>query len=166
MSSSELPTLQQAFTGAGGHWSDTLIWAKHQFTLGRSDYQRQYEPILYGWKEGSSHYWCGARDQGDVWMIDKPRTNALHPASKPVELVGRAVLNSSRKGGVVLDPFGGSGATLIACQKNGRRARLAELEPRYVDVTITRWEAYTGKTARLAATGQSFVERSEEVKGL
>ena len=79
MSSSELDTLQKAFRSAGGHWSTFVIWAKNTFTLGRSDYQRQYEPILYGWKEGTDHYWCGARDQGDVWFIDKPAKNDLHP---------------------------------------------------------------------------------------
>ena len=72
MSSSELHTLHRAFTEAGGHWSTFVIWAKNTFTMGRSDYQRQYEPILYGWKEGTDHFWCGARDQGDVWFIKKP----------------------------------------------------------------------------------------------
>jgi DNA modification methylase len=114
MSSSELDLLQKAFRAAGGHWSTFVIWAKNTFTLGRSDYQRQYEPILYGWKEGVDHYWCGARDQGDVWFIDKPAKNDLHPTMKPVELVERAVRNSSKSRDIVLDPFGGSGSTLIA----------------------------------------------------
>ncbi len=90
MSSSELDTLQQAFRDAGGKWSTFIIWAKNTFTLGRSDYQRQYEPILYGWREGSEHFWCGARDQGDVWFFNKPAKNDLHPTMKPVELVERA----------------------------------------------------------------------------
>jgi len=77
------------FTEAGGHWSTFLIWAKNTFTMGRADYQRQYEPILYGWKEGLDHFWCGARDQGDVWFIKKPHVNDLHPTMKPVELVER-----------------------------------------------------------------------------
>ena len=93
MSSSELHTLQKAFTDAGGKWSTFVIWAKNTFTLGRSDYQRQYEPILYGWKQGADHFWCGARDQGDVWFVDKPRVNDLHPTMKPVELVERAIRN-------------------------------------------------------------------------
>jgi hypothetical protein len=96
MSSSELDTLQRAFKAAGGKWSTFIIWAKNTFTLGRADYQRQYEPILYGWKDGSQHYWCGARDQGDVWFVDKPRVNDLHPTMKPVELVERAITNSSK----------------------------------------------------------------------
>ena len=84
MSSSELHNLQRAFTTAGGKWSTFVIWAKHTFTLGRADYQRQYEPILYGWPAGHHRYWCGARDQGDVWFIDKPARNGLHPTQKPV----------------------------------------------------------------------------------
>ena len=109
MSSSELDRLQKAFREAGGKWSTFVIWAKNTFTLGRSDYQRQYEPILYGWKDGTDHYWCGARDQGDVWFFDKPHKNDLHPTMKPVALVERAIRNSSKSRDIVLDPFGGSG---------------------------------------------------------
>jgi hypothetical protein len=105
MSSSELHTLHQAFTDAGGHWSTFLIWSKNTFTLGRSDYQRQFEVVLYGWRQGVDHFWCGARDQGDVWYVNKPRTNDLHPTMKPVELAERAVRNSSRRRDVVLDRF-------------------------------------------------------------
>ena len=89
MSSSELHTLHRAFTDAGGHWSTFLIWAKHHFTLGRSDYQRQYEPILYGWPEKVEHYWCGDRNQGDVWFISRPMANREHPTAKPVEPASR-----------------------------------------------------------------------------
>lgn len=132
MSSSELDRLQKAFREAGGKWSTFVIWAKNTFTLGRADYQRQYEPILYGWKEGTDHYWCGARDQGDVWFFDKPVKNDLHPTMKPVALVERAIRNSSKSRDIVLDPFGGSGTTLIAAERAGRRARLIELDPKYV----------------------------------
>ena len=147
MSSSELDTLQSAFRAAGGRWSTFIIWAKNTFTLGRADYQRQYEPILYGWREGADHFWCGARDQGDVWNVKKPQKNDLHPTMKPVELVERAVRNSSKTRDLVLDPFGGSGSTLIACEKSGRRARLIELDPKYVDVIVKRWEDFTGRKA-------------------
>ena len=147
MSSSELDTLQSAFRAAGGHCSTFIIWAKNTFTLGRADYQRQYEPILYGWPEGAQRHWCGDRDQGDVWSIKKPQKNDLHPTMKPVELVERAIRNSSRPGNVVLDPFGGSGTTLIAAEKSGRIARLIELDPKYVDVIVRRWEEFTGKQA-------------------
>jgi DNA modification methylase len=103
MSSSELDTLQKAFRSAGGKWSTFVIWAKHTFTPGRADYQRQYEPILYGWRDGSDHYWCGAHDQGDVWFFDKPVRNDLHPTMKPVVLVERAIRNSSKSRDIVLD---------------------------------------------------------------
>ena len=111
MSSSELHTLQKAFAAAGGHWSTFVIWAKDRFTLGRSDYQRQYEPILYGWRQGIDHFWCGARNQGDVWFVNKPQANVLHPTQKPVELVERAIRNNSKSRDTGLDPFGGSGIT-------------------------------------------------------
>jgi DNA modification methylase len=162
MSSSELHTLHKAFTDAGGHWSTFLIWAKNNFTLGRSDFQRQYEPLLYGWKQGGAHYWSGARDAGDVWFVDKPRRNDLHPTMKPVELIEKAILHSSRKGDLVLDPYAGAGSTLIACLKNGRQARLIELDPQYVDVTVARWEAYTGGKAKLASNGQTFHEVAKD----
>ncbi len=153
MSSSELDTLQTAFRAAGGKWSTFIIWAKNTFTLGRADYQRQYEPILYGWRDGTDHYWCGARDQGDVWQIKKPLKNDLHPTMKPVELVERAIRNSSKTQDLVLDPFGGSGTTLMACEKAGRRARLIELDPKYVDVIIRRWQQFTGQEAKRASDG-------------
>ena len=156
MSSSELDTLQAAFRSAGGKWSTFVIWAKNTFTMGRADYQRQYEPILYGWKDGADHYWCGARDQGDVWHIKKPHKNDLHPTMKPVELVERAVRNSSKTRDLVLDPFGGSGTTLIACEKSGRRARLMELDPKYVDVIVKRWQAFAGQEAKRASDGAQF----------
>jgi len=156
MSSSELDTLQAAFRAVGGHWSTFIIWAKNTFTLGRADYQRQYEPILYGWPEGAERHWCGDRDQGDVWQIKKPQKNDLHPTMKPVELVERAIRNSSRAGDVVLDPFGGSGTTLIAAEKAGRVARLIELDPKYADVIVRRWQDWTGKQATRVADGLAF----------
>jgi DNA modification methylase len=165
MSSSELHTLQRTFREAGGHWSTFVIWAKNTFTMGRSDYQRQYEPILYGWKEGSDHFWCGARDQGDVWFVKKPVSNDLHPTMKPVELVERAIRNSSKSRDTVLDPFGGSGSTLIACQKAGRQARLIELAPKYCDVIIRRYQEFSGKEAKLEADGRRFGDLAAERLG-
>jgi DNA modification methylase len=162
MSSSELHTLQKAFTAAGGHWSTFVIWAKNRFTLGRSDYQRQYEPMLYGWREGTDHFWCGARDQGDVWFVNKSQANVLHPTQKPVELVEHAIRNSSKSRDTVLDLFGGSGTTLIACEKHGRQARLIELEPKYVDVVVRRWEQYTDRKATLANDGREFEQVAED----
>lgn len=162
MSSSELHTLHQAFTAAGGHWSTFVIWAKHHFTLGRSDYQRQYEPILYGWRKGTDHFWCGARDQGDVWFIKRPAASTEHPTMKPVELAERAIRNSSKTRDTVLDPFGGSGTTLIACEKAGRQARLIELEPKYCDVICRRFTEFTGKRAKLESDGREFSEVANE----
>ncbi len=156
MSSSELHTLQKAFTEAGGHWSTFVIWAKNRFTMGRADYQRQYEPILYGWKEGNKHFWCGARDQGDVWFVDKPTVNDLHPTMKPVALVERAINNSSKSRDIVFDCFGGSGTTMIACEKTGRFARLIELDPKYCDVIVRRWQEFSGKNATLNDTKKTF----------
>jgi DNA modification methylase len=147
MSSSELHTLQKAWIAVGGHWSTFIIWAKNTFTLGRSDYHRQYEPILYGWNKKTGHKWHGDRSQGDVWFVDKPRKSDLHPTMKPVELVEKAIHNSSQIGELVLDPFGGSGTTLIACERTGRHARMIELDPRFADVIIKRWEDHTGLTA-------------------
>jgi DNA modification methylase len=160
MSSSELDVLQAAFRAAGGKWSTFIIWAKNTFTLGRADYQRQYEPILYGWPEGAQRHWCGDRDQGDVWSIKKPQKNDLHPTMKPVELVDRAIRNSSRPGNVVLDPFGGSGTTLIAAEKSGRLARLIELDPKYVDVIVRRWQDWTGQQATRESDGVAFDDLS------
>ena len=166
MSSSELDVLQSAFRTAGGKWSTFIIWAKHTFTLGHADYQRQFEPILYGWPADGTRHWCGARDQGDVWNIKKPHKNDLHPTMKPVELVERAVRNSSRPGDIVLDSFGGSGTTMIASEKSDRKARLIELDPKYVDVIVRRWQEYAGAQATRQSDGVAFDALVSEPGGL
>ena len=166
MSSSELDVLQSAFRTAGGKWSTFIIWAKHTFTLGHADYQRQFEPILYGWPSDGTRHWCGARDQGDVWNIKKPHKNDLHPTMKPVELVERAVRNSSRPGDIVLDSFGGSGTTMIASEKSDRKARLIELDPKYVDVIVRRWQDYAGTQATRQSDGVAFDTLVSEPGGL
>ena len=166
MSSSELDVLQSAFRTAGGKWSTFIIWAKHTFTLGHADYQRQFEPILYGWPAYGTRHWCGARDQGDVWNIKKPHKNDLHPTMKPVELVERAVRNSSRPGDIVLDSFGGSGTTMIASEKSDRKARLIELDPKYVDVIVRRWQDYAGAQATRQSDGVAFDALVSEPGGL
>ena len=110
-------------------------------TLGRSDYQRQYEPLLYGWKQGGARHWCGDRNQGDVWCFDKPRVNALHPTMKPVELIERTILSSSRSGDRILDVFGGSGSTSLPARK--RNGAVGSWNyALYVDVTIRRWRLH------------------------
>lgn len=165
MSSSELHTLYNAFIAAGGKWSTFVIWAKNTFTLGRADYQRQYEPILYGWNADKPHYWCGDRDQSDVWEYNKPVKNDLHPTMKPVELVERAINNSSKVGDIVLDGFSGSGSTLIAAEKTRRKARLMELDQKFCDVIVRRWEEYTGKRAELLQDNAESSDIDAELTG-
>ena len=135
-----------------------MIWAKHTFTLGRADYQRQYEPILYGWKDGQPPLLVRGAGSGRCVAFDKPVRNDLHPTMKPVALVERAIRNSSKSRDIVLDPFAGSGSTLIACEKTGRHARLIELDPRYCDVIMQRWQAWTGEQVTLEADGRTFEE--------
>lgn len=145
MSSSELHTLQKAWLEAGGRWSTFIIWVKNTFTLGRSDYQRQYEPILYGWPEKGKRFFTEARNEADVWEYPRPRRNDLHPTMKPIPLVERALANSSLPDMTVVDPFGGSGTTLIAAERLNRKARLIELDPAYCDTIAKRWADYTGQ---------------------
>lgn len=151
-----MPQFRQAFTEAGFHWSCTVIWAKNQFTLSRADLQMQHEPILYGWPRGEKHYWCGRRNQGTVWSFPKPRVNELHPTQKPIELIEQALALSSRPGDIVVDLCGGSGSTQIACEKTGHQGRLMELDPKYADVIVQRWQSFTGRQAILDGDGRSF----------
>jgi DNA modification methylase len=147
MSSKEWGSVSAALAEAGGHWSDTIIWRKDRFTLGRSDYQRQYEPIWFGWREGTKHHWCGDRDQGDVWEVDRPSESEAHPTMKPLALVEKAINNSSTAGDVVLDLFLGSGSTLIAAERTGRVCYGMELDAHYGSVVLARWESFSGKEA-------------------
>jgi site-specific DNA-methyltransferase (adenine-specific) len=147
LGASEWPTLDAALRRHGYHWSATVIWVKDAFVLGRSKYHRRYEPIWYGWHSSGRSSFGPARNLDDVWEVPRPRRSEDHPTTKPVELVRRAVENSSRPGELVLDPFGGSGSTLIACEQAGRRGLLLELEPRYCDVIKRRWEEFTGQRA-------------------
>jgi DNA modification methylase len=147
MSSKELPLVSRVLAEEGGHWSDTIIWHKDRFVLGRADYQRAYEPIWFGWREGASHYWCGDRDQDDVWEINRPSDAPLHPTMKPLPLMERAITNSSVSGELVLDPFLGSGSTLIACERTGRLCAGIELDPVYAEVALRRWERFSGLEA-------------------
>lgn len=172
MSSNELHSLFRAFTENGGHWQTYIIWVKDQFTLSRTDYHRQYEPILYGLSEEEAeafdtdpeknpdalpilygwnehHSWYGGRKQGNAWLIEKPAKSPHHPTEKPISLCARAIRNSSKRDDVVLEPFCGSGSTLIASEQLQRRCYAMELEPIYIDVIIRRWEQLTGKKAKL-----------------
>lgn len=153
MSTKEWASVSRALAAAGGHWSDTIIWRKDRFVLGRADYQRQYEPIWYGWREGAAHHWCRDRDQGDVWEIARPSESEAHPTMKPLALVERAINNSSKRGDVVLDLFLGSGTTLIAAERTGRVCFGMELDPHYASVALARLEAFTGIEATRVVAG-------------
>ena len=161
----EITMVKHAFEQAGGQYKTILIWAKNHFTLSQSDYHHQYEPILYGWCKDVKRYWSGARDCSDVWQIDRPQRSELHPTMKPVKLVEKAILNSSRRGDIVLDPFGGSGSSLIACEQTGRQARLMELDPKYVDVIIRRWQQQTDQQAIRCNDGMTFNDLLHKTEG-
>lgn len=137
------------------HFSSMIIWAKNSLTLSQTDYQSQHEPCLYGWMNNGAHSWYSDRKQTSVWRFDKERV-AGHTTPKPVELVAKAISNSSKGGDAVADLFGGSGSTLIACEKTGRHARLMELDPKYCDVIVKRWQDFTGQEAVLKSSGDKF----------
>lgn len=197
-------SFRAAFKSAGFKLSGCLVWAKQSLVLGRSPYQWQHEPILFGWKPGSAHRWFGGRKQTTVLSLDgdgvfgvnndgsvtvrvgqrsliirgtdmqvepveptviycdKPKASADHPTMKPVALIEKMLGNSSRKGDLVLDLFGGSGSTLIACETLGRHARLVELDGKFVDVIVKRWQDFTGLEAVLEADGRTFASVSAE----
>jgi DNA modification methylase len=133
---------RNAYKNAGYKLAECLIWVKNALVLGRQDYHWRHEPILYGWKEGAAHYFIDDRTQDTIWEYNKPRRNEEHPTMKPLELVGKAIANSSRVGETVLDLFGGSGSTLIAADQLGRSAYLMELDEKFVDVIIKRFIRY------------------------
>lgn len=134
---------------AGLEIKQCLIWNKNTLVMGRQDYHWKHEPILYGWKPGGSHSWYGDRKQTTVIDFEKPQRNGEHPTMKPIGLVAYLLQNSTKQGDIVLDTFGGSGTTLLACEQLNRTCYMMELDPRYVDVIINRWEQLTGGTAEL-----------------
>ncbi len=136
---------------AGWSVRQCLIWKKSVFAIGRSDYHWKHEPCLYGWKEGAGHLWAADRKQTTILEFDKPSRNGEHPTMKPVALFEYQMLNNTKGGDIVLDSFGGSGTTLVAAEKNGRVAYLMELDPKYCDVIVKRWEEFTGKKAELVS---------------
>ena len=138
-----------AANNAGLSVREELIWEKNNLVMGRQDYQWKHEPCLYGWVEGGSHSWYSDRKQTTVMHFDKPQRSDLHPTMKPVALFDYQIKNSTKSGDVVLDLFGGSGTTVMACEQNGRNACVMEYDPKYVDVIIKRWEDFTGKKAKL-----------------
>jgi DNA modification methylase len=148
---------EQAIELGGGTVANCIVWDKKSIGLGNSNYRPQHEFIFYV-KGGA---WYGDKSESDVWYMSRGATGEyVHPTQKPVELVERALSNSSKGGDIILDSFGGSGSTLIACEKSGRKARLMELDPKYIDVIIKRWQDYTGREAIHAETGKTFNELS------
>ncbi|MDA8178307.1 MAG: DNA modification methylase [Deltaproteobacteria bacterium] len=157
-----------ALSDAGWLFKQCIVWVKDSFVMGRQDYHWRHEPLLYGWKPGAAHSWASDRTQDTVWEIPRPKRSTEHPTMKPVELVSRAIVNSSKPGDMVLDPFGGSGSTLIACEAEGRVCRTAELDPRYVDVIVERWETFTGRRAERVHEGSVHGDArgaADEVEG-
>lgn len=155
---SESYNVRGAALEVGWQVRQCLIWNKNSLVLGRQDYHWKHEPCLYGWKAGAAHYWGSDRCQSTVLDFNRPTRSAEHPTMKPVSLVEYQIRNSSRRGETVLDLFGGSGTTLIGCENAGRTARLMEMDPRYCDVIIRRWQNQTGQAATLQQTGQTFQE--------
>lgn len=141
---------------AGWSVRQCLIWKKQALVMGRQDYHWQHEPCLYGWKDGAGHLWASDRKQTTILEFDRPTRNGEHPTMKPVALFEYQLLNNTKGGDIVLDSFGGSGTTVIAAEKNGRIARVMELDPKYCDVIVKRWEEYTGQKAKLESTGEEF----------
>ena len=140
-----------AVADAGLQLRQTLIWKKNSMTLGRQDYQWKHEPCLYGWNDGAGHAWYSDRKQTTILEYDRPIKSEEHPTMKPVELFEYQIRNSTKAGDIVYDGFGGRGTTMIACEQNGRSAYLMELDPRYVDVIINRWERLTDGKAVLVS---------------
>lgn len=140
---------RNAFKNAGFKLAQCLVWVKNTFVMGRQDYQWKHEPILYGWKEGKAHYFIDSRSQNTVLEFDKPTRNAEHPTMKPIDLLVYLIKNSSKENNLIVDLFGGSGSSLIAAEQSNRICYTMELDPRYCDVIIKRWETLTGQKAEL-----------------
>jgi DNA modification methylase len=157
-SSSWQREFQGAMESAGFEVRCQIIWAKNTFAWGFGRYKFQHEPIFYAHLAGQKDPWYGDKSQSTLWQEKKPAANRIHPTAKPVELVERALLNSSKAGDVVVDLFGGSGSTLIGCERRGRKARLMEIDPKYGDCIVRRWQEYTGKQAILEGDGRTFAE--------
>lgn len=153
-----------AANDAGWKVRQCLVWKKQTMVMGRQDYHWKHEPCLYGWKDGAGHLWASDRKQTTILEFDRPSRNGEHPTMKPVALFEYQMLNNTKGGDLVLDSFGGSGTTLIAAEKNGRVSRLMELDPKYCDVIVKRWQDFTGKQAILESTGKPYSEMSDAIK--
>ena len=161
-SSSWQREFQNALESAGFEVRCQIIWAKNTFAWGFGRYKFQHEPIFYAHVAAQKDPWYGDKSQSTLWEEKKPAANRIHPTAKPVELVERALLNSSKAGDIVADLFGGSGSTLIGCERRGRKARLMEIDPKYADCIVRRYQEYTGKKAVLDGDGRTFEEVAAE----
>jgi site-specific DNA-methyltransferase (adenine-specific) len=159
---SESYNFRGACQDSGWKVRQCLVWRKNVMVLGRQDYHWRHEPCLYGWKQGAGHLWASDRKQTTILDFDRPQRSLEHPTMKPVALFEYQLLNNTKGGDLCLDLFGGSGTTLIACEKNGRYARVMELDPKYCDVIVRRWQAFTGRQAVLEATGDPFPDAPPE----
>ena len=165
-SSSWQREFQNALESAGFEMRCQIIWAKNTFAWGFGRYKFQHEPLFYAHVAGEKDPWYGDKSQSTLWQEKKPAANRIHPTAKPVELIERALLNSSKSGDVVADLFGGSGSTLIACERRNRKARLMEIDPKYADCIVQRYQEYSGKAGTLDGDGRTFEEIAEERAGV
>ena len=156
---------RKAFSDAGFYLSGTCIWKKQSLVLGRSPYQWQHEPILFGWKKKGRHQWYTGRKESTIWEFDKPKKNKDHPTMKPIPLLAYPILNSSMSNAIVLDPFGGSGSTLIACEQTDRICRTIELDEKFCDVIVKRYIEQVGKADDVSLLRDGLTYRYEKVAG-
>lgn len=157
---------RKAFSDAGFYLSGTCIWVKQSLVLGRSPYQWRHEPILFGWKKKGKHLWYAGRKESTIWEFDKPKKNKDHPTMKPIPLLAYPIMNSSMTNAIVLDPFGGSGSTLIACEQTKRICRTIELDEKFCDVIVKRYieQAGSSKDVKVVRDGLTYAYEEVEVK--
>lgn len=154
---------RKAFVDAGFYLSGTCIWKKQSLVLGRSPYQWQHEPVLFGWKKKGKHEWYTGRKESTIWEFDKPKKNGDHPTMKPIPLIAYPIMNSSMSNCIVLDLFGGSGSTLIACEQTNRVCRMVELDEKFCDVIVKRYIEQVGSSEHVAVQRDGLTYRYEEV---
>ena len=154
---------RRAFADAGFYLSGCCIWKKQSLVLGRSPYQWQHEPVLYGWKKKGKHQWYTGRKESTIWEFDKPKKNGDHPTMKPIPLLAYPIMNSSMSNAVVLDPFGGSGSTLIACEQTDRICRTIELDEKFCDVIVKRYIEQVGSADGVSVQRDGLTHRYDEV---
>ncbi len=147
---------RKAMMEAGFYFAQCCVWVKNSLVMGRQDYQWQHEPILVGWKPGKAHNWYSDRKQTTVWRFDRPVRNDIHPTMKPLNLIAYPIRNSSRPGDIVIDFFGGSGSTLMACEETKRVCRTMELDPRYVDAIVKRYLSSGREDIKLVREGKEI----------